>query len=257
MALLADTRDGVRVLTLNRPERRNALSGELVDGLLAAIAAVDADPGVRVVVVTGAGAGFCAGGDLKDAMGSPDGFLAGHRGRESFATLLRAIRRCRVPVVAAVHGEAMGGGFGLAAACDLVVADPGAAFGTPELKIGLFPWIILAVLLRDVPRKALFELAFTGGRWDAATARAMGVVNRLSEPGEVVAAALALAGQIASKSPAIVPLAKAAFHRADDLAFDDALAYLTPHLSLNLLAEDAAEGLQAFLQKRAPQWKGR
>jgi enoyl-CoA hydratase len=257
MALLVDTADGVRTLTLNRPERRNALSGALIEALLGAFAAIESDRDVRVVHLCAAGETFCAGGDLADAFQNPDGFLAGHLGREGFARMLLAIRRCRVPVVCSVQGHAMGGGFGLAAACDLVVIDPSAKVGTPEIDRGLFPWIILAVLLQDIPRKPLFELVFTGGRWDAETARAMHVVNRVSAPGAAVAEGRALALQLASKSPAIVGLAKRAFHRADELAFEDALAYLAPHLSLNLLAEDAAEGLQSFLQKREPVWKGR
>lgn len=247
----------VRTLTLDRPERRNALSGALVEALLQAIARVDADPGVRVVHLTAAGKVFCAGGDLADGFSSPDGFLAGHQGREAFARLLLAIRRCRVPVVCSVQGDAMGGGFGLAAACDLVVCDPAARLGTPEIDRGLFPWIILAVLGADIPRKPLFELVFTGGRWDAETAKANHAINQVSAPGEAIALGAALADRLAGKPWGIVALAKRAFHRADELAFEDALAYLAPHLSLNLLTEDAAEGLQSFLQKREPVWKGR
>lgn len=257
MALLVDTAEGVRTLTLHRPERKNALSGALIEALLAAFAQVESDCDVRVVHLCASGETFCAGGDLSDAFQNPDGFLAGHQGREGFAKLLLAIRRCRVPVVCSVQGHAMGGGFGLAAACDLVVIDPAAKVGTPEIDRGLFPWIILAALQQDIPRKALFELAFLGGRWDAETARAHHVVNRVSEPGEAIALGRSLAAQLAGKPAAIVALAKRAFHRADELAFEDALAYLAPHLSLNLLAEDAAEGLQAFLQKREPVWKGR
>jgi enoyl-CoA hydratase len=255
--LQVETRDGVRTLTLDRPERRNALSGALIEALGAAFAAIEADAEVRVVHLCAAGKVFCAGGDLSDAFGAPDGFLAGHTGREAFARLLLAIRRCRVPVVCSVQGDAMGGGFGLAAACDLVVVDPAARLGTPEIDRGLFPWIILAVLIRDVPRKPLFELVFTGGRWDAETARAHHVINRVTAPGAAVQEGRELALQLASKPWGIVALAKRAFHRADELAFEDALAYLAPHLSLNLLTEDAAEGLQAFLQKREPAWKGR
>ena len=257
MPLLVDTAESVRTLTLNRPERRNALSGALLEALLGAFAAVEAEPEVRVVHLCAAGTGFCAGGDLSDAFQNADGFLAGHLGREAFARLLLAIRRCRVPVVCSVQGDAMGGGFGLAAACDLVVIDPAARLGTPEIDRGLFPWIILAVLSQDIPRKPLFELVFTGGRWDAETAHAMHAVNRISAPGAAIAEGRALALQLAGKPAAIVALAKRAFHRADELGFEDALAYLAPHLSLNLLAEDAAEGLQAFLQKRPPVWKGR
>jgi enoyl-CoA hydratase len=257
MPLLVETADGVRTLTLNRPERRNALSGALLEALLGAFAEVEREPELRAVHLTAAGTTFCAGGDLSDAFQNADGFLAGHLGREAFARLLLTIRKCRVPVVCSVQGDAMGGGFGLAAACDLVIADPAARLGTPEIDRGLFPWIILAVLLRDIPRKPLFELVFLGGKLDAARAAELSVINRVSAPGSSIAEGRAVALAIATKPPALVSLAKRAFHRADELHFEDALAYLAPHLSLNLLTEDAAEGLQAFLQKRTPVWKGR
>lgn len=247
---------GVVVLALNRPERRNALSSGLVDALLAALGACDADPQVRAVVLTGRGPAFCAGGDLADGMGG-DGFLASHQGRGRFAELMARIPELRVPVIAAVNGDALGGGCGLAAACDLVVADPAAKLGTPEIKLGLFPWIILAALQRDVPRKHLLELVLTGDKVDAARARELGLVNRVSAPGGAVAEARSLAEVIASRSPAIVGMGKRAFHRIADQSYDDALAYMHGQLSLNLLTEDAMEGVAAFLQRREPAWKGR
>lgn len=245
----------VAVLVLDRPDRKNALSAALVDDLLAALRGAGE---ARAIVLTGAGTTFCAGGDLADGMGGgAGGFLGGHQGRGRFAELLGLIPRLRPPVVAAVNGDALGGGCGLAAACDLVVADPAARLGTPEIKLGLFPWIILAALQRDVPRKALLELVLTGEKLTAEAAKALGLVNRVSAPGQAVAEAKALAGTIAARSPAVVAMGKAAFHRIADLAYDDALAYMHAQLSLNLLAEDAAEGVAAFLQKREPVWKGR
>ena len=151
----------------------------------------------------------------------------------------------------------MGGGLGLAAACDLIVADPAASFGTPEIKVGLFPWIITAVLRRDLPRKPLLELMLTGAKMDAARAERLGLVNRVSAPGQALIEALALAKDIASRSPAIIALGKAAFHATADLPIDAAVRQLHADLTLNLLTEDAAEGIGAFLQKRPPQWKGR
>lgn len=248
--------DGVVALTLNRPERRNALSGALIEALLAALAETS-DPSVRAVVLTGAGKSFCSGGDLTDGMGASGGVIGGHQQRARFAELLRAIRDHRAPVIAAVNGDALGGGCGLAAACDLVVADEGAMLGTPEIKVGLFPWVILAVLQRDVPRKPLLEAVLTGDKWTAGRARELGLVNQVAPAGAAVTQALALAERIAASSPLVASLGKAAFHRVADLALDDALAYMHSQLTLNLLTEDAMEGIAAFAGRREPQWKGR
>lgn len=158
-----ELRDAVAILYLNRPERRNALSGEVIDRLLAELSAIDADPTVRCVVISGRGPAFCAGGDLGEGLGG-DGFAAGHRQRGRYAELLGKLPALRVPVIAAVNGDALGGGLGLVAASDLVVADPGARFGTPEIRVGLFPWMILAALVRDVPRKPLFEASWRSAR---------------------------------------------------------------------------------------------
>lgn len=256
---LVERRDdaGVRVLTLNRPERRNALSSELVDALAAALAEAGADPEVRAVVLAGSGKAFCAGGDLGDSMGAGGGFLEGHQGRGRYAALLAEIPRLRVPVIAAIHGLAYGGGLGLAAACDLAVADRDARLGTPEIRVGLFPWIILAALQRDVPRKPLMQMILTGEPIDAERALQLGLINAVSEPGSALSDAIALAQRIAAASPAVVALGKAAFYRIADQPYEDALSYMHAQLSLNLLTEDAMEGIGAFLQKRSPEWKGR
>jgi enoyl-CoA hydratase len=254
--VLIDRHEGVATLTLNRPERRNALSGELVRAISTALTEVEADADMRAVVLTGAGKSFCAGGDLAGGMGG-DSFLDGHRGRGEYADLLRRLPQSRLPIVAAVQGDALGGGLGLVVGCDLAMADPAARFGTPEIKIGLFPWIILAGLQRHVPRKALMELVMLGQRVGAERAVALGLVNRVSASGEALAESQDLAARLAAKSPAILSMGKAAFARIGDMAYDDALAYLHGQLSLNLLTEDAAEGIGAFLQKREPHWKGR
>lgn len=259
MAVVEKGREGaVLELALNRPERRNALSGELVEALREALAEGAADPEVRAIVLTGRGKAFCAGGDLADGLqAAQGGFLASHRGREGFARLLAEISALRVPVIAAVTGDALGGGCGLVAACDLAVADPEARLGTPEITLGLFPWIILAALQRDVPRKALLELVLTGEKITAEEARSIGLVNRVSRPGGALEEALALAEGIAARSPVVVEMGKAAFHRIEHMRYDDALAYMHGQLTLNLLTEDATEGVAAFFQKRDPQWKGR
>jgi enoyl-CoA hydratase/carnithine racemase len=247
----------VAVLTLNRPEQRNALSRGLMDALANELGQVAGDERVGAAVLTGAGACFCAGGDLKEGLGASDGFLASHQARGRFAELLSSIRTLQVPVVAAVNGDAMGGGLGLVSACDLVVADEGARLGTPEIKIGLFPHIILAALQRDVPRKHLMEMVLTGRPISAARGERLGLVNQVAAKGNAVAAAMALAAEIAAKSPAIVAMGKAGFHHIADLDFDKALAHMHGQLTLNLLTEDAMVGIQAFLSRSEPAWKGR
>jgi enoyl-CoA hydratase len=254
--VLAETEDGVRTLTLNRPERRNALSTGLIEALHDALDEAEAAEDVRAIVITGAGKAFCAGGDLAGGMGGT-AFLDGHRSRGRYADLLGRLPRSGKPIVAAVNGDALGGGLGIVAACDLAIADPTARLGTPEIKVGLFPWIILAPLQRHVGRKALMELVLTGERISASRALELGLLNRLSAEGESVTDAKGLAGVVAARSPAIVALGKNAFARVADMAYDDALAYLHTQLTVNLITEYAAEGIGAFLQKREPNWKGR
>jgi enoyl-CoA hydratase len=247
----------VATLRLNRPERRNALSSGLVDAIRAAIAELNEDDSVGAVVLTGNGKSFCAGGDLAGGLGNSDGFLASHRSRGTFGDMLREIQECSKPVVAALNGDALGGGFGLAMACDLVVADEAARMGTPEIRLGLFPHVILAVLQRNIARKHLLEMIFTGEKVGMERALAIGMVNHIAKSGEVEQVAGELAAKIAARSPAVLGLGKAAFYAIADMDFDDALAYMHTQLTLNLLTEDAMEGVAAFLQKREPDWRGR
>lgn len=256
LVLVEGPTDGVVVFTLNRPERRNALSGELVAAWQDALHAAEADPEVRVAVLTGAGKAFCAGGDLTGGMQGAGGVVPAHLERARFGEVLGDMARSRLPIVAAVNGDALGGGLGLAAACDLVVADETARFGTPEIRLGLFPWVILAVLQRNVGRKDLMEMVLTGDKIDAAAARERGLVNRVVDAGTCLAEATALATTIASRAPLSLAMGKAAFHAVADQSFDDALRYLNTQLTLNLMTQDALEGVAAFLQKRDPSWKG-
>lgn len=248
--------EAIATLTLNRPERRNALSPALVDALLAALAQAQADPRVRAIVLTGAGdRAFCAGGDLGGMQA--EGALAAREARGRFAELLLALHRARCPVIAALNGDALGGGFGLALACDLVVARAGARLGTPELKLGLFPMIILAELVRCVPRKALCELIFTARLLDADEALGFHLLNRVVPADALLAETHALASRVASFSPAVLRLGKEALYQAPELAFEPGLRLLHGLLEANLSADDAAEGISAFLGRREPQWSGR
>ena len=263
MVLLVDTKpDGVRLRTLNRPERKNALSTALVEALTRALIEADSDKSVRVVVITGAAdptsprAAFCAGGDLGGGP-SGEGFFEQHQERSGFAQLLLALRRLSKPSIAAVNGTALGGGFGLVLACDLAVAAQDAELGTPEVKRGLFPMMIAALIYEQLPRKAANELVLTGGKVSGARAVELGVVNRVVPPAELMAAALGYAGHLASLSTSVLQLGKRAIRHQHDMPFEQKLAFLSDQLTLNLQLEDAAEGITAFLQKRAPHWTGR
>ncbi len=249
--------EGVATLWLERPERKNALSPALIEAMHAALAAVDADADVRCVVLAGRGGTFCAGGDLGGGMLPEGGMVEAEQARGRYGALLLAIRRLSVPVIAAVEGAAMGGGLGLVAAADLSVAGAGAKLGTPELKVGLFPYVISAVLRRDVPRKALMALIYDAEPVRAEDAVGLGLVNRVVPAGEAVAAAQAWAASIARHSRAALALGKRSLAETEDLGLDAAVATLNGRLTLGLLTEDAAEGVAAFFGKRPPAWNHR
>lgn len=252
-----DSTGRVVVVRLQRPASRNALSSALVAELLEAVHDLGRAQDCGAIVLAAEGSVFCAGGDLKEGLAVGDGFLEAHRGRGAYAELLLAILRSPRPVVAAVDGDAMGGGLGLAAACDVVIAGREARFGTPELRLGLFPWIISVVLQREVPRKRLSELILTGGRWSAEEASSAGLITRVVDPGDAETEAVCVASRMASYSPAVVAMGKTALNRVTDLPLEAGLAHMHDQLSLNLLTDDAAEGIEAFLQRRPPSWKGR
>jgi enoyl-CoA hydratase/carnithine racemase len=186
-----------------------------------------------------------------------DGAVAQHFMRAELGELFEQMRKSRLPIVARVNGHALAGGFGLMLACDLVVARADAEMGTPEIDIGLWPFMITAVLQRDLPRKVALELMLTGRRIAAAEGERWGFVNRVVEPGELDNAVAELTASLASKSRLIAALGKRSFYRAEDMAFDEQLDYLAGMLTVVLQSEDTAEGVSAFLQKRAPEWKGR
>lgn len=252
-------RDGdVAVITMDRPERRNTLSAALVEGLRQALDQTADAEGPRVLILTGAGdKAFCAGGDLAGGLSGADGALSAHAARAAFGELLLAVHRHPRPVIAALNGDALGGGFGLALACDLVVADPAARLGTPEVHVGLFPMVILAELSRNLPRKLLAELVYTGRKLTAHEAAALHLVNRVSPPGQALLEARTLAAEVVRGSPAAQRLGKAAVRHTQDLAYEASLAFLTHELGLVLQTDDAAEGIGAFLQRRPPVWRDR
>ena len=254
--LLSDDDAGVRTLTLNRPERRNALSPDLVKALIQGLQQADDDREVRAVVITGAGEkAFCAGGDLGAPSG--EGFLGMHEDRGSVAELLKTFRRMKTPTIAAVNGMALGGGFGIVLACDFAIAAESAQLGTPEVKRGLFPMMIARLIYEQLPRKQANELVLFGEKIDAKRAEALGVVNEVARDEDVLARANEYAKRIAALSPAVIGLGRRAIYRQLDMPFDAALSHLHDQLTLNLQTEDAAEGITAFFEKRDPVWKGR
>jgi len=250
--------DGVARVTIDRPGARNALSNDVMEGLLEAFGRAAADPLVRVVVLTGAGEkAFCAGGDLGGSGFRDKGFAERHHDRRSFADLFRRMNRLGKPIIARVRGHCLAGGFGLALGCDLVVASDDSSFGTPEVKRGLFPMMIMATIFRNVGRKKGMELLLTGDRISAAEAERLGLIN-YSVPAEQLDAKVdELVAKVAAMSPAVVRLGRDAFYTMSDMGFDPALEYLQTMLTVNLGTEDAIEGVTAFLQKRDPAWKGR
>lgn len=248
--------EGRATITIDEPDRHNPLSNETMRDLTAAVERAVGDAGVRVIVITGAGdRAFSAGGDLSG--GFVDAPLADHAARGALADLFRVLRRSAKPVVARVNGHALGGGFGLAAACDIVIAAETATLGTPEIRVGLWPMMITAVLMPLVPRRTLLDLMMTGRRLSAKEACELGVVSRVVDPTELDDAVDEVVADLASKSPAALALGKQAFYAVADLDFDSALDHLHGGLTAIALTADAAEGIAAFGEKREPQWQGR
>jgi enoyl-CoA hydratase/carnithine racemase len=246
----------IATLTLNRPQARNALSMALMGELIAALAALKADAAVKVVVIAGAGPAFCAGHDLKE--------LRGDRRREAYeavfarcSELMLALTRLPKPVIARVHGMATAAGCQLVASCDLAVAAREARFATPGVNIGLFCSTPMVALSRAVPRKQAMEMLLTGDAIDADRAREIGLVNRVVAATGLDDAVAALARQIAGKSPLTLAIGKEAFYRQLELGLAEAYDYAAAAMTTNMLAADAAEGIDAFLAKRPPVWRSR
>jgi enoyl-CoA hydratase/carnithine racemase len=245
-------------LTLNRPDKLNALTPTTMRELRHFFTEVDDNEDVCVVVLRGAGErAFCAGGDLAGNLAPDQGRVASHELRGRVADLIQAIAGHPQPVIARVNGVALAGGLGLMLACDLVVAANDVQFGTPEINLGLWPYMISAVIQRNLPRKPALDMMLTGRRVSAEEGERWGMVNRVVARELLDQTVQELVTELASKSPLILSLGKRSFYQAQDMPLEDALAYLQAMLTVNLESEDVAEGVSAFLQKRTPEWKGR
>jgi enoyl-CoA hydratase/carnithine racemase len=256
--ILYDVRDdGVATVTLNTPDNRNALSNQLLTELTAAFESARDDDGVRCVVLTSShGKVFSAGASL-DQFAADVPLVHKHFGTERFPRLFRTILGLGKPTLCAANGHVLAGSLGVALCCDLIVAKEGATFGTPEINVGAFPFMIMALIYRNVPRKKTNELLLLGERISAAEAREIGIVNRVVAEDEFAAAVDDWAIKLAGKSPVLMKLGKDAMYRQLDMPFEDALDFLRSQLSLAFTTEDIQEGVKAFFEKREPKWTGR
>ncbi len=251
------TGDGVATIALDDPDTRNALSDELLDALIGAFERARDDDAVRCVVLASTHPKvFSSGGNLA-GFAAEVPLVHKHLGTGRFPRLFTLIGQLGKPTLCAAGGHVLAGALGLALACDLVVAREGVTFGTPEINVGLFPFMIMALIYRNVGRKKTNELLLLGDRIDAAEAERIGIVNRVV-PAEAFDAAVAdWAGRLAAKSPVLMRLGKDAMFRQQDMAFADALEFLRAHLALAFATEDVHEGVSAFFEKREPVWSGR
>ena len=254
--MLYEVSDGIATVTLNDPEKRNRLSAEMRTQLVAAIQRAREDSDARAVVLTGAGQAFCAGADL-GGFGSDAPAIAKHFGTDAFLEFFRLLPGLGKPSLCAANGHVVAGGMGLALSCDLVIAKEGADFWTPEINIGAFPYMIMALIYRNVLRKKVNEMMLLGERVSGNDLVAYGLANKVVPEEEFDDAVADWAGRLAGKSPVLMRLGHDAMYRQQDMALDDALEYLRSQLSLTFTTEDIVEGAQAFFEKREPNWKGR
>ena len=255
--LLYAVAEGVATISLNQPDTRNALSDELLSELTAAFEAARDDDDVRCVVLTSThDRVFSAGANL-------GGFAADvplvhkHFATERFPRLFRLIGELGKPTICAANGHVLAGALGIALACDLIVAREGARFGTPEINVGLFPFMIMALIYRNVPRKKTNELLLLGEQISAEEAQRIGIVNKVVPPDEFDEAVASWAQKLAGKSPVMMRLGKDAMFRQLDMPFEEALDFLRSQLTIAFSTEDIQEGVRAFFEKREPNWSGK
>jgi len=248
---------GVATITLDDPETRNSLSPELLGELVDSLRAARDDEAVRVVVLASSHEKVFSSGANLGAFGDQAPTVHKHFASERFVELFKLIGKLGKPTIVAANGHVLAGSLGIALACDLIVAKEGAGFGTPEINVGLFPFMIMALIYRNVPRKKTNEMLLLGERLTAEEAREAGIVNKVVAAEEFDAAVDEWAEKLAAKSPVIMRLGKDAMWRQLDMPLAEALDYLRSQLTIELSTEDAIEGVTAFFEKREPTWKGR
>jgi enoyl-CoA hydratase len=249
--------EGVATITMNDPETRNALSVEMLSGLIAAFERTREEDAARCVVLASSHEKTFSSGANLGGFAADTPLVQRHFGSERFVSLFKLIGELGKPTVVAAGGHVLAGALGIALACDLIVASEDATFGTPEINIGTFPFMIMALIYRNVPRKKANELLLLGERWSAQEALAASIVNRVVPAAELDTAVREWAVRLAGKSPVIMRLGKEAMRRQLDMPLDEALDYLRAQLTLAMSTEDIVEGVSAFFEKREPQWKGR
>ncbi|HET8976847.1 MAG TPA: enoyl-CoA hydratase-related protein [Solirubrobacteraceae bacterium] len=250
-------RNGVATVALNQPETRNALSDDVLSELIAALEEARDDASVHCVVLTSTHHSvFSSGGNL-------GGFAADvplvhkHFATALFPRVFRLLGELGKPSICAANGHVLAGALGLALACDLIIAKEEARFGTPEINIGLFPFMIMALIYRNIGRKKTAELMLMGDQISAAEAERIGIVNRVVPADRFEAVVAEWSGKLARKSPVLMKLGKDAMYRQQDMAYDDAIDFLRSQLTIAFSTEDIQEGVRAFFEKRDPEWKGR
>ncbi|WP_020693867.1 enoyl-CoA hydratase/isomerase family protein [Noviherbaspirillum massiliense] len=251
--LLVEVRDRVMHVTINRPERRNAINANVLAGLMQALENAGKSREVRAVVITGAGdSAFCSGADLRE----PSFRFDYSEPHQWLADLLRQSRRCLVPLIARVNGACLAGGMGLLAMCDMAVASPNAVFGLPEVKVGVFPAQVLSVLQHQLPRRVLTEMCITGETIDAQQALAYRLVNHLAED-DLDAKLDWLLARLLDKSPAAIRRGLYTIKQIEAMPFEASMAFTESQIGLFALTQDFQEGMAAFIEKRRPNWSGR
>jgi enoyl-CoA hydratase/carnithine racemase len=248
---------GVATIALDQPETRNALSDELLGELVSALEAARDDAEVRCVVLTSTHEKvFSAGGNLA-GFAAEVPLVHKHFATERFPHLFRLLGELGKPSICAANGHVLAGALGIALACDLIIAKQGARFGTPEINVGVFPFMIMALIYRNVPRKKCSELLLLGEQISAEEAERIGIVNRVVAPDQFEQAVGEWSEKLAGKSPVLMKLGKDAIYRSQDMALADALDFLRSQLTVAFSTEDIQEGVKAFFEKREPEWKGR
>jgi enoyl-CoA hydratase len=255
--LLDVAETGVATITLNDPETRNALSPALLEGLIGAFESVREDERARCVLLASSHEKTFSSGANLGGFAADSPLVHKHFGSARFVELFKLIVSFPKPTIVVADGHVLAGALGIALACDLVIASEEASFGTPEINVGAFPFMIMALIYRNVPRKRANELLLLGERWSAQEALTAGIINKVVAKENLAGAVAEWAGKLAGASPLIMRLGKEAMRRQMDMPLDDALDYLRSQLTLALSTEDIVEGVSAFFEKRDPQWKGR